>query len=93
MRQDLSELCFFSAVAQTINNTEKAEKGHISSNGKKTETVVPQTPYEAINAIRCNDAGLRRRERVRKWYNDLAATKNINLEKEKRHLIELLKSL
>jgi len=48
--------------------------------------------YEPTNAIRCNDAEHRRWIRVREWYNDYVATENINPEKEKGHIIELLRS-
>ena len=51
-----------------------------------------QTAYEPTNAIRCNDAEHRRWIRVKEWFDDYAATENSNLEKEKGHIIELLRS-
>jgi hypothetical protein len=51
-----------------------------------------QTAYEPTNAIRCNDADHRRWVRVKEWFDDYAATENSNLEKEKGHIIELLRS-
>lgn len=51
-----------------------------------------QTAYEPTNAIRCNDADHRRWVRVKEWFDDYAATENSHLEKEKGHIIELLRS-
>jgi hypothetical protein len=54
---------------------------------------VSQIAYEPTRAIACNDANHRRWIRVREWHNDYAAAENIISEKEKGHIIELLKSL
>jgi len=51
-----------------------------------------QAAYEPTNAIRCNDADWRRWVRVKEWFSDYRAAENINFEKEKGHIIELLKS-
>jgi hypothetical protein len=58
---------------------------------KKPENV-HQTAYEPTKAIACNDADHRRWVRVKEWYNDYAAAEDITSEKEKGHIIELLKS-
>ena len=52
-----------------------------------------QADYEPTNAIACNDADWRRWVRVKEWFNDHPTTENTGAEKEKGHIIELLKSL
>ena len=51
-----------------------------------------QTAYEPTNAIACNDAEHRRWVRVKEWFNDHPTTENTGTEKEKGHIIELLRS-
>ena len=51
-----------------------------------------QMAYEPTNAIRCNNADHRRWVRVKEWFNDHPTTENTNAEKEKGHIIELLRS-
>jgi hypothetical protein len=58
----------------------------------KLKRAVFQAAYEPTKAISCNDAEHRRWVRVKEWFNDHPAHENINLENEKGHIIELLKS-
>ena len=59
---------------------------------QKPKKVLSQDVYEPTNAIACNDADWRRWTRVKEWFNDHPVPENFNLEKEKGHIIELLKS-
>jgi hypothetical protein len=51
-----------------------------------------QSAYEPTNAIACNDADHRRWIRVKEWFSDHPTTENTDTEKEKGHIIELLRS-
>ncbi len=59
---------------------------------RKPKKIPFQTVYEPTNAIACNDADWRRWTRVKEWFNDYPLPENFNPEKEKGHIIELLRS-